>query len=88
MNEKLEIVTMDPDMQWDGDVAIGDVVKIGLKLDPELSDGVLAEWIWTIVTKIEGDRIFATLDNKTTHPYAEYGDHVEFKRENIYSIWC
>lgn len=48
------------------------------------------ERFWTVVTKIDGDNIKATVDNdlvRTKQHGLRYGDVIEFTKDNIYLIY-
>ena len=45
------------------------------------------ERFWVTVVKVNGDDITGTVDNNLIDVDLEYGEEIEFKKENVYTIW-
>jgi len=59
-------------------IKIGDSVKV-------CADN--KERFWVTVTNVEGDIITGTVDNDLVDVNLAYGEEINFKKSNVYSIW-
>ena len=69
-------------------LAVGGYVKVGVQPVHPMPDDYHAEWMWTKVTAIKGDRITATLQN---HPSCfaislECGNTMRFEARDVYAV--